>query len=126
MGETPTELLYEDGIFAVFRDIKPATQHHYLVIPKEHITNAKQLNGEQHLNLITQMHTIGLNVLEKQGGDKATVLCGYHWPPFTLISHLHLHVIGKPESMGFLAKRIFSKDSFWFVSQEWMVNHLKP
>ena len=37
------------------------------------------------------------------------VLCGFHWP-FTLMSHLHMHVIAPETSMSFINKNvIFSK-----------------
>ena len=34
----------------VFRDIRPATDHHYLVAVKQHIPDAKQLKNE-HIEL---------------------------------------------------------------------------
>ena len=41
------------------------------------------------------------------------VLCGFHWP-FTLVNHLHLHVIAPQTSMNFLNKYvIFSKKYFF-------------
>lgn len=41
---------------------------------------------------------------------------GFHWPPFNLIKHLHLHVISSTNQMGLLARGIFWPNSYWFVT----------
>lgn len=40
-----TEILFEDENFVAFRDIKPASRFHFLVIPKKHIINTKALSA---------------------------------------------------------------------------------
>lgn len=40
---------------------------------------------------------------------------GFHWPPFHMISHLHLHVISSTNQMGFIAKGIFMERAYWFA-----------
>jgi len=40
----------QDDSLIVFRDIRPATPHHYLVVTKEHIQDAKVLTNA-HANL---------------------------------------------------------------------------
>lgn len=123
-GEDPkTELLFENEDLVVFRDMKPATTHHYLVCTKEHIKNAKVLNGS-HIPLVEQMRDVGMEVLEKQGGDLQDARVGFHWPPVTLITHLHLHVMSPDSSLSFLSRTIFAQ-GWWFVTVEWMINRLK-
>merc|ERR1711936_1171778 len=39
-------ILYEDKKLMVFTDRSPAAQHHYLVIPKEHIVDIRALSRE--------------------------------------------------------------------------------
>lgn len=65
---------------------------------------------------VERMVSIGKEVLAQQGGLSDSARLGFHWPPFHTISHLHLHVISPEEEMGFIARGIFKKDSFWFVS----------
>ena len=36
----------KDAKYAIFKDIRPATEHHYLVIPKDHVANPKYLNKD--------------------------------------------------------------------------------
>lgn len=41
--KTNTKILFEDENFILFKDIKPASSFHFLVIPKKHIPNVKAL-----------------------------------------------------------------------------------
>lgn len=43
--KTSSEILYEDDNFIVFRDIKPASKFHFLIIPKKHVANTKSLTA---------------------------------------------------------------------------------
>lgn len=124
--EENTEILYEDDTVIAFRDIKPATMHHYLVIPKVHVDNPKTLTSE-HRDLIKHLFEIAKLVLRQQECESSedTTKFGYHWPPFNAINHLHLHAIGNTEQMGFVQKGIFMYNSPWFVSHQWLVKRLE-
>ncbi|CAG2062444.1 unnamed protein product, partial [Timema podura] len=82
-----------DDNYVAFSDIKPASKYHYLIIPKQHISDAKSLVPEQ--------KTLGL------------ASTGH---PFHSISHLHLHAIAPASQMGFISRGIFKPDSWWFVT----------
>ena len=63
----------QDGGLVVFRDIRPAATHHYLVCPKEHIRDAKHLDYT-HLPLgkdFLHMHKDTLVNLGVSGGRVA-------------------------------------------------------
>ena len=120
-----TEILYEDDTVIAFKDIRPATKHHYLIIPKIHIDNPKELTAD-HIVLVKHLLEVGEQVLHQQGCESlhTSNKFGYHWPPFNAIKHLHLHAIGNVEHMGFLQRVIFRVGTPWFVSHEWLVNRL--
>ncbi len=40
---TNTEILFENEDLIAFKDIKPASKFHFLIIPKKHIINTKAL-----------------------------------------------------------------------------------
>ncbi|XP_060577041.1 adenosine 5'-monophosphoramidase HINT3-like [Ruditapes philippinarum] len=122
-NDEETELLHKDDTLAVFRDIRPATPHHFLVATTEHIPDAKYLKFE-HLGLVQRMVEVGKDVVQKQGGDINDLRMGFHWPPFHAISHLHLHVISSTNQMGFIAKGIFMERAFWFAKVEWLIDRL--
>lgn len=123
-GGRLTEILYDDESVIAFRDIRPATNHHYLIVAKQHISSPKTLTSDN-LDLVKHMCEVGRRVLTEQGCENAKdTRFGYHWPPFNAINHLHLHTIGNTHQMGLISKGIFMSGSPWFVSQEWLVNKL--
>ena len=119
-----TDFLFDDDDFVVFRDIRPATKHHYLIIPKQHRKDSSSLTDID-VDFVERMVTIGKEVLEKQGADVDDNRMGFHWPPFHTVSHLHMHVISAQNEMGWLARIIFRPDSFWFVTVDWLRNRLR-
>ncbi|XP_046995807.1 adenosine 5'-monophosphoramidase HINT3-like isoform X1 [Schistocerca americana] len=122
-GDEPTEVLYRDEDYIVFPDIKPAAKHHYLVITREHVRNAKQLTSSDK-KILEDMVRIGKEVLEERGGDVSDLRLGFHWPPFYSIGHLHLHVISPASDMSFVSQLIFRNNSWWFVSPEYVKSRL--
>ncbi|XP_033738707.1 histidine triad nucleotide-binding protein 3-like [Pecten maximus] len=119
-----TDILYENEELVIFKDIKPATRHHYLVVPKHHIKNPKSLDNS-HLSLVDRLVEVGRDFLKQQSADVDEARFGFHWPPFTSVSHLHLHVLSPTSDMGFIARCIFRPNSFWFVTAEWLISRLK-
>ena len=43
-GEIPSKKIYEDDLVYAFHDINPVTPVHFLVIPKEHISGANDID----------------------------------------------------------------------------------
>lgn len=56
-------MLHQDEEIAIFKDIKPVAEHHYLAIPKVHIKNVKHLTLE---NKLLGMLSSGNVILMKQ------------------------------------------------------------
>ena len=44
--EIPSQIVYEDDKVIAFKDLDPQAPVHFLVIPKEHIASADELNSE--------------------------------------------------------------------------------
>lgn len=49
--EAPGDILYKDEEIIIFKDIKPASEHHYLSVPVKHIENIHSLTTSQHFDL---------------------------------------------------------------------------
>ncbi|XP_054152619.1 adenosine 5'-monophosphoramidase HINT3-like [Oppia nitens] len=111
-----SQLLYEDNNLVIINDIKPAVDQHYLVLPKKHITNIKNMKKEESIQIINNMKTIGENFMKSKGfTDESQLRMGYHWPPFNSISHIHLHLLYPIRQMSWISRVIFKTGSFWFV-----------
>ncbi|XP_008554710.1 adenosine 5'-monophosphoramidase HINT3 [Microplitis demolitor] len=118
-GESPSDSIYEDDDLICIKDINPASDHHYLIIPKNHIANAKELKPEDEPLYDKIVDTVEV-VAAQQGLDLGATRTGFHWPPFNTVNHLHLHVIYPVEKMGFIKRQMFKPNSLWFVSTDYV------
>ncbi|KAK5642595.1 hypothetical protein RI129_008762 [Pyrocoelia pectoralis] len=117
-------LIYEDDEMIIFKDIKPAAQYHYLAVPKRHIKNVNELTTNDK-ELVEKLINVGKQVLQESGADINDLRMGFHVPPFNSISHLHLHLITPTSGMGFLSRRIFQPNTWWFATAEYILENLK-
>lgn len=123
--EEESRIVFEDEQMIAFPDIRPATRHHYLIIPKQHFGNPKSLHSAEHVRLLENLVAVGKEVLDQQGADTEDARLGFHWPPFNSVQHLHLHVISPVSQMGFVARRIYTPGTWWFVSESWLLERVR-
>ena len=100
-GEIPSNKVYEDEHVFAFRDINPQAPVHVLIVPKKHMANVLECDGETAAHLT---HAIG-KVAKLEGVDKtgfrALTNCGEDG--CQSVKHLHVHVMGGKklsETMG--------------------------
>lgn len=61
-GDDPAaKIHHHDSRFVVISDIAPASTHHYLVIPKEHIRDVRCLD-DRHIDMLLEMRDLGRKV----------------------------------------------------------------
>ena len=121
------KILKHNEKLALFADIRPASKHHYLVIPQSHMKNAKDLHGSEHKELVEAMHQFGKEYLSSVASREEIndALYGFHFPPFISVNHLHMHVISPSSTMSFINSNLFRKNSWYFVSPEVLIDRLK-
>ena len=94
-GEIPTEILYQDEELFAFRDIKPLTPVHLLVVSRKHIPSLAQMtDGET--PLVGKMVRVANQLAREQGiaesGYRLTINSGAD--AGQLVPHLHMHLMG--------------------------------
>ena len=91
-GDIPSSKVYEDEKVFAFRDINPQAPVHVLVVPKKHMKNVLECDGETAEALVNGVREIvKLEGLEKDG-FRIISNCGKHG--CQSVDHLHVHVLG--------------------------------
>lgn len=73
-GEIPSTKLYEDELVYAFRDIDPQAPTHFLIVPKEHIGSADDLD-EDHKELIGHIFLVAKKALCRRRAYKGIQNC---------------------------------------------------
>lgn len=93
-GKIPSTEVYSDEFVYAFRDINPQAKTHVLVIPKEHIASAADINEENSRTVAHIFEVIpkiaasegltgGFRVVTNSGPDACQS-----------VHHLHFHILG--------------------------------
>ncbi len=93
-GEIPSAKVYEDESVYAFRDINPQAPVHVLVVPKEHIASAAEVNGSNSQAVAKCCEAIA-KIAEAEGlgkGYRGVNNCGEDGGQ--TVMHLHFHLIG--------------------------------
>ena len=94
-GEIPSTKIYEDEYVYAFNDIAPQAPFHAIVIPKEHISCANDINAENSFYVAKIFEAVAKiakeNNLDK--GYRVVNNCGEDGGQTVL--HLHFHLLGR-------------------------------
>ena len=93
-GEISSDKVYEDDFVYAFRDLYPQAPVHILVVPKEHIASAADLNS-------TNSHSVGkcfeaiAEIAKSEGLEKGFRVVTNSGPDGNqTVFHLHFHLLG--------------------------------
>ncbi|XP_020503038.2 adenosine 5'-monophosphoramidase HINT3 [Labrus bergylta] len=124
-NKSDTEILLSDDELLCFRDMKPGAAHHYLIIPRTHISSCKALQAVD-IPLVERMVQMGWRTLEKNKvSDLDDVRMGFHVPPFSSVPHLHLHTLAPASKMNFKSQLHYGPQSHWFITVDKVLTQLK-
>lgn len=100
--EIPAEILYEDDLCIVIKDIHPQAPTHVLLIPKQEIPRLVDAQPE-HLGLLGHLLLVAGRVAKQLGvGDAFRLVINNGEEAGQTVFHLHMHI---------LADKQFSEDS---------------
>jgi histidine triad (HIT) family protein len=94
-GEIPSDRLYEDDLVVAILDIQPRAPVHFMVIPKEHVADAREIRGE-HGPLLSRMFTVAAKVAKDEGVGESGYRLAFNVGSDAgmTVDHLHLHCVG--------------------------------
>ena len=94
-GEIPAPPVYADEQVVVIRDISPQAPHHFLILPREHIVSALDLE-ECHEALVGHVFRVAARLAREQGfaesGFRIVNNCGRDGGQ--TVGHIHFHLLG--------------------------------
>lgn len=94
-GEIPATVLYQDDDVIAFEDIMPQAPHHFLVIPKRHISTLNDL-GENDAALVGKLPIVASRLAAEKGihQDGFRVVMNCNEQGGQTVYHIHMHVLG--------------------------------
>ena len=96
-GEIPSNKVYEDDTVFAFRDIAPQAPTHILIIPKQHIKSAAEID-ESNSAVISHIFEVAAIIAKQEGLDDGFRIvnnCGDI--AGQTVKHLHFHLMGGRE-----------------------------
>jgi histidine triad (HIT) family protein len=95
MGESPSDMVYQDDLVTAFRDIHPVAPVHILVVPNKVIPTVDDLTDKDE-QVAGRMMLVASKIARQEGiaesGYRLIINCRNHGGQE--IYHLHLHLIG--------------------------------
>jgi histidine triad (HIT) family protein len=105
-GRIPARKVFEDDEILAFHDINPARPVHLLVIPKRHITSLATVDDAD-IPVLGRMLAVANRLAVAQGSpDGFRVIINTGRIGHQEVQHLHAHIVGGPDPVGPMLKRI--------------------
>ncbi len=104
-GEIPAGKIHEDDDILAFNDIHPVAPVHFLIIPKIHLPSLAQADAG-HQAVLGKMMIMAPKIALEQGctdGFRCVVNTGRVGRQE--VYHLHLHILGGPETLPTMLRR---------------------
>ena len=105
-GDIPSTTLYEDELFKVILDIRPATRGHVLLLPKEHAADIYELPEETAAKAMILAKKLMTEYAQVLGAEGYNLVQNNGVVAGQTVFHFHMHLIPryKKDKMGGLWK----------------------
>ncbi len=92
-GDIPADKIYEDENVFAFHDIGAQAPHHFLVVPKTHVTTLNDVNDE---TLIGKLSLTAIKIAKDLGfsDDGYRLVMNCNKQGGQSVYHVHLHCLG--------------------------------
>jgi len=99
-GEIPSGKVYEDEDVFAFRDIRPVAPVHFMIVPKTHVANLYDADMTHH-KALGKMLALAGELARKEGATEGfRTIINNGRVAHQEVYHVHMHVIGGPNSLG--------------------------
>ena len=102
-GDIPSKKVFEDDMCLAFHDINPQAPVHFLVVPKEHIASADEINN-QNAHVIAHIVSVLPEIARMLGLSTGhRIITNVGEDGCQTVKHIHFHILGGtklPENMG--------------------------
>ena len=92
-GNIPSTKVYEDDMILAFKDINPVAPVHVIVVPREHIESANDVNGENS-KYVAHIFEKMPEIAKSQGISSYRIINNCGEDAGQTVKHLHFHLIG--------------------------------
>lgn len=102
-GDIPSKKVYEDDVCYSFLDIAPQAPVHALVVPKEHISSANDIDGDN-AAVVAHIFSVIPKIAKELGLENGyRIITNIGEDGCQSVKHLHFHILGGKklsENMG--------------------------
>ncbi len=91
-GEIPSTKVYEDDKVVAFNDIEPQAPVHILIIPKEHIKSAAEID-ESNSGLIAHVFEVAAKIAKEKNLDGFRIVNNCGDSAGQTVKHIHFHLM---------------------------------
>ncbi len=100
-GQAPANFVFQDDELIAFRDISPVAPTHILIVPRQHIASAADID-ERTAPLIGRMVQRAAQVAREQGVEHSGYRLILNTGPDSgqVVMHLHLHLLAGRRMRG--------------------------
>ena len=91
-GDIPSKKVYEDELCYAFYDIDPQAPTHFLVIPKQHIRSAAEVD-DSNSAVVAHCFEVIAKVAKEQGMESFRIVSNIVEQAGQSVFHLHFHVL---------------------------------
>jgi histidine triad (HIT) family protein len=92
-GELPGTIVAEDERTVAFMDISPATRGHALVVPRRHVADLGEVDGEDLAACAAAARRLARRAKDALGADGVNLMNSWGPAAWQTVFHFHVHVI---------------------------------
>jgi histidine triad (HIT) family protein len=103
-GQIPSVRIFENDRILAFLDIRPISDGHTLVIPKQHVDSLGQCDGAILAEIMRVIGPLSKAVVGATGAEGYNLLCNNGRAAGQLVDHVHFHIIPRRSGDDVLAR----------------------